>query len=83
MKNTTKQKKRESIPVFFAVDDCYAPYLCVALRSLIDNSSPRNQYHIHILIETLSDQNRALLLAMATENIQIDFIPVTEKLNLL
>ena len=80
MKNTTKQKKRESIPVFFAVDDCYAPYLCVALRSLIDNSSPRNQYHIHILIETLSDQNRALLLAMATENIQIDFIPVTEKL---
>ena len=80
MKNTSKQKKREIIPVFFAVDDCYAPYLCVALRSLIDNSSQKNQYQIHILIDTLSDQNRNLLSAMATENIKINFVPVAEKL---
>lgn len=79
-KSTAKTTKKESIPVFFAVDDCYAPYLCVALRSLIDNSSRRYHYHINVLIDTLSDENKALLGAMATENVSIDFIDVTEKL---
>lgn len=79
MKNTVKQK-REIVPVFFAVDDLYAPYLCVALRSLIDNSSSRYLYRIHILIDTLTEDNRALLSEMATDHIQIEFVPVAEKL---
>ncbi|MBQ8409850.1 MAG: glycosyltransferase family 8 protein [Clostridia bacterium] len=78
--NNIKAKKRECIPVFFAVDDCYAPFLCVALRSLIDNSSRRYDYHINILIDTLSDENKALLKGMQTENVFVDFVEVAEKL---
>ena len=32
------------IPIFFAVDDAYVPYLAVALESLIKNSS-KNYYY--------------------------------------
>ena len=68
------------VPVFFAVDDTYAPYLSVALRSLIEHSSPSYQYHIHILIDTLSDETQKKLLSMQTKNVCINFVPVREKL---
>ena len=34
----------EVIPIFFAVDDGYIPFLAVALESLIDNAS--KEYYI-------------------------------------
>lgn len=75
-----RQRKTESIPVFFAVDDKYAPYLCVALRSLIDNSSRRYCYRIYVLIEALSDENRRILSEMQTENVHLEFVNVSQKL---
>lgn len=77
MKNTIQ--KREIIPIFFAVDDNYVPYLTVAISSLIDNSSDRYNYHINVLIERLSPENVSILEAMQTENVKIDFINVTQK----
>lgn len=76
----SNNKKKECIPVFFAVDDRYVPYLCVALRSLIDNSSRRYDYHIHILIDTLSEENKAILNGMQTDNVKIAFVNVAPKL---
>lgn len=75
-----RTKQREIIPVFFAVDDRYVPFLCVALRSLIDNSSRRYDYHVNILIDTLEESNRLLLTEMQTENVKIDFVNVADKL---
>ena len=82
IKSKMKQQyqKRELIPVFFAVDDNYARYLCVTLQSLIDNSSVDNIYDINILIEELSEQNKNGILAMQTDNVKIRFVSVTEKL---
>ena len=71
------------VPVFFAVDDNYAPYLAVAMRSLIDNASPDFQYNIHILIDNLSEQNAAILCGMATDNVQIETVNVKAKLDAL
>ncbi len=34
----------KGIPIFFAVDDGYIPFLAVTLQSLVDNSSSSNQY---------------------------------------
>jgi len=78
MKNATKS--REIIPIFFAVDDRYVPYLTVALRSLIDNSSKRYDYEINVLIDALEEGNKALLLSMQTENVRLSFFDVAEKL---
>ncbi len=75
-----KQKEKDIIPVFFAVDDNYIPYLCIALRSLIDNSSKKHDYRIHILIDSLKDENKQLLRSMQTENITLEFVSVSGKL---
>ncbi len=72
---------RKIIPVFFAVDDKYAPYLAVAVRSLIDNASKDYDYSINILINELSDEHRNALSAMQTENTKIDFVNVRKKLD--
>jgi lipopolysaccharide biosynthesis glycosyltransferase len=71
------------IPIFFAVDDNYAPYLAVAMRSLIDNASPDYQYNIHILIDKLNEFNTSVLCGMATENIRVETVNVTNKLDSL
>jgi len=69
------------IPIFFAVDDNYAPYLAVSMRSLIDNASPDYQYNIYILIDKLNEYNTAVLCGMATDNVAVETINVTRKLD--
>lgn len=69
------------IPIFFAVDDNYAPYLAVSMRSLIDNASPDYQYNIYVLIDKLNEYNTAVLCGMATDNVSVETINVTRKLD--
>ena len=80
MKNTIKQTKRETIPVFFAVDDNYAPYLAVSLNSLIASASLKYDYDVNVLIETINDENRQIIENMATDNVKIKFVSVKERL---
>ncbi len=70
----------DPIPVFFAVDDAYAPCLAVAIRSLIDNASPDDHYAIHILVDFISEKHRQAICSMSTENISIGFTDVRSKL---
>ena len=74
---------REVVPVFFATDDRYAPYLAVAMRSLIDHVSEDYFYKIYILVVSLSDAHRENLAAMAEDNVTVDFVNVTEQLDSL
>ncbi len=67
------------IPVFFAVDDAYAPYLGVALRSMLANADGRFFYRIHILTEGLTEDHTAGLLAEETENAKITFDDVSHR----
>ena len=80
MKNT---QQRKTVPIFFAVDDNYAPYLAVALESLKDNASDKYFYDINVLIEKISDRNRNVIEGMQEENIRITFCDVTEKVRSL
>jgi len=79
MRNTCIRK--EPIPIFFAVDDRYAPYLAVALRSMIDNASKKHHYNVHILIDKLSDTNKQRLSAQQNDNFHINFVEVGKKLD--
>ena len=69
------------VPIFFAVDDHYAPYLAVAMRSLIDNASPDHQYNIHILIDKLNEENTVNLCGMANDHVHVETVNVTSKLD--
>lgn len=65
-----------TIPVFFATDDFYAPYLSVAVRSLIDHASAENTYSLTILHHGISEGTQAALASMATTNVSIDLFPI-------
>ena len=44
-----RNKSSKIIPIFFAVDDGYSPFLAVALQSIIENASSKNTYVIKVL----------------------------------
>ena len=52
-------KELKEIPIFFAVDDGYIPFLAVSMQSLIDNSSKENRYAIKILYTNVSEENKS------------------------
>lgn len=62
------------IPIFFAVDDGYCPFLAVALQSLIDNSSPENTYLIKVLHTNISADNKKKIGKYERENVDIEFV---------
>lgn len=68
--------KQQEIPVFFAIDNSYAPCLSVALASATQNASPDRRYHATVLHQELSEENRRRLAALATPNFSISFVPM-------
>ncbi len=76
-------KTSQEIPLFFAVDDRYVPYLATAIASMKDHASKAYQYRLYILIDELNSQNRANLLQMQDAHFTIEFVQVDEQLNRL
>ena len=64
------------IPIFFTIDDSYAPFLAVALCSAVKNSSKDRLYHAIVLHEGVSDENQNKLKSLSSENFIIDVIPM-------
>lgn len=63
----------EIIPIFFSIDDSYAPYLAVALNSAIKNSSPEREYRSIILHQGLSEEHQMRLSLLERPNFTIEF----------
>ncbi|MGN0400713.1 MAG: glycosyltransferase family 8 protein [Acetatifactor sp.] len=84
MANTTKNTSKNTttnttatdreIPIFFAVDDGYCPFLAVAIQSLIDNSSEENTYLIKVLHTDISDENKKKIAKYERPNVDIEFV---------
>lgn len=68
------KKAGKEIPVFFAVDDGYSPFLAVSIQSLADHASPENQYSIKILHTDISVENKKKISKYQRENIDIEFV---------
>lgn len=62
------------IPIFFAVDDGYCPFLAVAIQSLIDNCSLENTYLIKVLNTDISSENKKKIAKYERENVDIEFV---------
>lgn len=61
------------IPIFFSIDNGYAPYLAVALNSAIKNSSPDRCYRAIVLHRELSEDNQMKLASLEKPNFSIEF----------
>ncbi|MGB4653861.1 MAG: glycosyltransferase family 8 protein [Bacteroidales bacterium] len=73
-------ESKNLIPVFFAIDDAYAPLLGVALKSIIINASKKRNYKVIIIQENVSDTNQRKLLSLANENFDIEIISMGKSL---
>ncbi|MGN0978452.1 MAG: glycosyltransferase family 8 protein [Faecousia sp.] len=71
---------KRQIPIFFSTDDVYAPYLAVALHSLIQNASPEFEYRIVILYQNLSERNREKLNRLQKPGFRIEYADMAQKL---
>lgn len=75
MANVTVTNKE--IPIFFAVDDGYCPFLAVAIQSLIDNCSEEYKYLIKVLHTNISDENKKRITKYERTNVDIEFVNLT------
>lgn len=71
------------IPIFFTIDDGYAPFLAVALNSAVKNSSPQRNYRAIVLHQGLREENILKLQSLQTENFRIDLAPMQANLDAL
>ena len=71
------------IPVFFASDDNYAPFLSVAIISLLDNSSKDKFYKIHVVHDNMSLENIKKIKSLEKPNSEIVFSSIESDLSLI
>lgn len=71
---------RKQIPIFFTIDDSYAPLLYVAIHSMLKHASKEYDLKIHIIEEQVSDAHKAKILSLGQEHVSIQFCPMKESL---
>lgn len=73
--------KKEIIPVFFAADNGYVPYLSVAIHSLLTNADPKNEYRLVILSQDISIENQGRLKRLEKPHGRIEFVNMQDRIN--
>ncbi len=73
----------KQVPIFFSVDDNYAPFLAVALNSAIKNADKTRKYQANILYKDLNKQNISKIKALETDNFSINMFPMENSFQML
>lgn len=73
-------KTNSIIPIFFASDKNYVPYLTVAIKSLINKVSEDNEYKIYILSNDIKYSDIVEIKQYEKENIEISIVDINEKI---
>ncbi len=72
---------KKIVPIFYAADENYMPYLAVALLSLKETKSAEYDYKIHVLYTGELGEAAKKIQKMEEENFTVSFEDVTEKIN--
>ncbi len=72
--------KDQIIPIFFATDDRYVPYLGVAIKSITENCHPMFKYQVHVLNTGLNKQNMDKIKTLETDFLKIEFNDISNKI---
>ncbi|MBR2830962.1 glycosyltransferase family 8 protein [Candidatus Saccharibacteria bacterium] len=75
-------KRTKVVPIFFAINNNYAPYTAVAMHALTHYLNPNRYYRVIILHDGLSWANRVKLRALVTKNCAIEFKKISNSLYL-
>ncbi|MDR1113263.1 MAG: glycosyltransferase family 8 protein [Bacteroidales bacterium] len=79
MADELKKNTSNIIPVVFATDDNYFPYMAVCIQSIMENADAGQTFKIYVLCQTLSDDYKQLLQEQIEpyRNFSIAYIDVT------
>ena len=80
---TNEKKEKKVIPVFFAADDKYVPFLAVTLQSIKEHSSSDDEYRIYVLHAGVSDDGSDKIKKFESENFKVYFVDVADRLAVL
>ena len=69
--------EKNIIPICFAIDDAYTPFLAVALKSLIENASKDYKYLIKILHTNVQEEHMKQIEKYEDENVNIEFVDLS------
>ncbi len=72
--------EKNIVPIVFAVDDNYAPFLSVTLNSIFCNCSKDFYYKIYVLTDGLSEENKKNLSIYNTEISSVEYLNVKKNL---
>lgn len=72
--------KNKEIPIFFTIDDTYAPYISVAINSIIENASKNYNYKIIIIYQKLNKENIKKISSLEKKNFEIEFVYMEDTL---
>lgn len=71
----------ESIHICFASDDNYAPYLGIAILSILKNADKEDKFHFYILDNKISAENKAKIENLSSHNpFEITWLNLDDKL---
>ena len=74
-----KESKR-IIPIFYACDTNYLPYLSVSIASLKEHTNNKFLYRIYILHSKIKEEDQKPILSLSDNYFIIEFVNVNEKL---
>lgn len=72
---------RETVPVFFAADDNYLPFLDVAISSLLKNRSRKYNYAVYVLHSGINGDRAEKIMRHEERGVAIRFVDVGEHLD--
>ena len=76
-------KNNKIVPVFFASDKNYVPYLTVAIKSLVEKTTEKNEYRIYILTNDVKDEDIKEIKSYQKENVKVEIVDVNEKIEVI
>lgn len=74
-----RQACSNAIPVFFATNENYVPYLSVAIASLIRSAAKDRHYVAHVLYNDLSEESLAILSSQSTSQVVVEPVCVKKQ----
>ncbi len=74
---------KKIVPIFFAVDDKYLPYLAVCLTSLKENARKGCDYRVYVLHAGMDEESKDTLATFNDEDFTVEFVDVSADLKVL
>ncbi len=71
---------KKTIPIFFTINAEYAPFLSIAIASLIENASKDYNYNIHVVYESITTDAINKLKTLEKDNAKIIFTEMKDGL---